>query len=242
MKKKLWLIVGVVVAMGVSVFGEKYWMKNTSEKKAKSEDSNITYSLATEIDKKVKNFENEIYLDNERWFSSNPYDFKDTTYYKDLLSYGLEGVSILEEKFTNGETGGMCQYLVGLAIQDVTETDLAGATGEVWMSGEDMSNVWENFVKAMPENLAKIVESEKSPQTKLKEIEYYGVFGKMYVKDIVEETQSSEMLHKKKIKCAKKDKERFQEYVNQNPLEQKQLEQTKECFEEMYNRHKKEER
>ena len=72
--------------------------------------------------------------------SSNPYDYIDNEYYKNIVSLGKDAVPILEKMYKNRKLVGLNAYLSALAIEDITGCHLS--TKYNWSSAEEFYNLW----------------------------------------------------------------------------------------------------
>ena len=108
--------------------------------------------------------------------SSSPYDYIDNRYYKNIVKLGMPVIEILEEKYEDGELGGLNAYIAGLAIQEITDCNLYEVKGVDWSNADEFFTEWDNLMEKMPTEFKGIVNSDLSNQKKLQELEKYGVF------------------------------------------------------------------
>lgn len=195
------------------------------------ENNEVKYSLAEEVDDVLSSFDEEASLEGAKMYSSNPYDYKESKYYKQLVGLGIDAVPILSEKLCKNEVTGLNQYLVGLAIQDITETDLAEATGDTWISGEELAVVWKEFIKGAPEQIEQILNAKETVDVKIEKLQSYGVFGKTAVKKMETETPGDMLAVDPEYKFSEKEKKKLEQYTNENDID---LQQVERCFRSVY--------
>lgn len=198
-------------------------------------DDEVTYSMAEEVDHLVDNYDGEIDLEGANMYSSNPYDYKESKYYKELVGLGLDAVPLLSEKMTNGDTSGLNQYLIGLAVQDITETDLAEAVGEGWATGEQMADVWKKFIQTTPEKIEGVLSGKEAVEKKIEKLKCYGVFGTVAVSGVKESTTSNLLPRKPEYRFSSEEIAKLEEYAASKKIN---VEQVNNCFKEMYEKGK----
>lgn len=221
-KKRIVIVLCVVVAMGGAIMAAVWGGYENNE---------VKYSLAEEVDDVLSSFDEEASLEGAKMYSSNPYDYKESKYYKQLVRLGLDAVPILSEKLCKNEVTGLNQYLVGLAIQDITETDLAEATGDTWISGEELAVVWKEFIKGAPDQIEQILNAEETVDVKIEKLQSYGVFGKTAVKKMETETPGDMLAVDPEYEFSEKERKDLEQYTNENDID---LQQVERCFRSVY--------
>ena len=73
--------------------------------------------------------------------SSNPYDYTENEYYKNIVELGEDAVSILENMYKNKKLSGVNAYLSTLAIQDITKCNLYEKYDLNWQTAEEFYQV-----------------------------------------------------------------------------------------------------
>ncbi len=221
-KKRIVIVLCVVVAMGGAIMATVWGGYENNE---------VKYSLAEEVDDVLSSFDEEASLEGAKMYSSNPYDYKESKYYKQLVRLGLDAVPILSEKLCKNEVTGLNQYLVGLAIQDITETDLAEATGDTWISGEELAVVWKKFIKGAPEQIEEILDAKETVDVKIEKLQSYGVFGKTAVKKMEMEASGDMLAADPEYKFSEKERKELEQYTNEKDIN---LQQVEKCFRDVY--------
>lgn len=76
--------------------------------------------------------------------SSNPYDYTDNEYYKNIIALGTDAVPVLESMYKNGKLSGVNAYISALAIQEITNCNLYEKYDLDWSTAEEFYTLWEN--------------------------------------------------------------------------------------------------
>lgn len=76
--------------------------------------------------------------------SSNPYDYTDNEYYKNIIALGTNAVPVLESMYKNGKLSGVNAYLSALAIQEITKCNLYEKYDLDWSTAEEFYTLWED--------------------------------------------------------------------------------------------------
>ncbi len=223
-KKRIIIALCVVVVIGGAIVTAVWGGYGNNE---------VKYSLAEEVDDVLSSFDEEASLEGAKMYSSNPYDYKESKYYKQLVRLGLDAVPILSEKLCKNEVTGLNQYLVGLAIQDITGTDIAEATGDTWASGEELAVVWKEFIKGAPEQIEEILNAEETVDVKIEKLECYGVFGKTAVKKMEMDNSNDMLAVNSEYEFSEKEKKELEQYTNEDDID---LQQVEKCFKSVYER------
>ena len=149
-KMKIVFVAGVVIALTAMVFGFVSMKPETGT------------TLAAEVDKDYQGMESiveeAVANESELALSSNPYDYTNNEYYKNLVSKGADILPILENKLESDEyDNGLLAYLTALAIEDVTECDLKEDLGRDWATADEFQKQWDD----VKEEVVELVESDK---------------------------------------------------------------------------------
>lgn len=224
MTKKRWFIVVscVIVAMACVIVAAVWGGYEKNE---------VKHSLAQEVDDVLSSFDEKASLAGAKMYSSNPYDYKESKYYKQLVRLGLDAVPILSEKLCKNEVTGLNQYLVGLAIQDITETDLAEATGDTWISGEELAVVWKKFIEGAPEKIEEVLSSKEPVDVKIEKLKCYGVFGVAAVKEVEAGGSDVVLIEDFGYEFSQGEKRALEQYADENDIN---LQQVEKCFGSVY--------
>ena len=76
--------------------------------------------------------------------SSNPFDYTNNDYYKNIVNLGKSAVPILENMYKNDKLTGVNAYLSALVIQDITSCNLLEQYNFDWATAEEFYTYWEN--------------------------------------------------------------------------------------------------
>lgn len=76
--------------------------------------------------------------------SSNPFDYTNNDYYKNIVNLGKSAVPVLKNMYKSGKLTGVNAYLSALAIQDITNCNLLEKYNLDWATAEEFYTYWEN--------------------------------------------------------------------------------------------------
>ena len=117
--------------------------KVTTWKKTKFACSEKENTNNTEIEKEIMTNLDKI-AEVTDMTSSNPFDYTNNDYYKNIVNLGKSAVPILENMYKNGKLTGVNAYLSALAIQDITDCNLLEKYNFDWATAEEFYTYWEN--------------------------------------------------------------------------------------------------
>lgn len=141
--------------------------------------SNNSYNVAAaEID---YNLEKLSELEADIITSSNPYAYKDTENYNNIVELGPIAIEILEQKYEAGELEGFNAYIAGAAIEDIAGISLWSVTGTDWSTSEEFFAGWRKMLSELPETFKSITEGDESTDAKVQKIKEYGILGEYYL-------------------------------------------------------------
>ena len=76
--------------------------------------------------------------------SSNPFDYTNNRYYKNIVNLGKKAVPVLEDMYKKGELTGVNAYLSTLAIEDIANCNLLEKYNLEWSTASEFYRYWEN--------------------------------------------------------------------------------------------------
>ena len=76
--------------------------------------------------------------------SSNPYDYINNEYYKNIINLGENAVPILENMYNDGKLTGVDAYLSALAIEDISNCKLYKEYNLGWSTAEEFYTLWKD--------------------------------------------------------------------------------------------------
>lgn len=130
-------------------------------------------------------------LDLQTSMSSNPYAYKDTENYNNIVNMGPIAIEVLVEKYKNGELGGFTAYLAGASIEDIAHIQMIRVSGQDWSTAEEFFALWEDTILHLPQTFKEITESEDSMQMKIERIQTYGIYGKFFLQYIQQQEKEN---------------------------------------------------
>lgn len=154
-------------------------------------------------------------------FSSNPYDYiKNNEYYNNIVNMGIDALPILEEKLQNSNTNGLEDYIMAIAIEEITNCNLKNDSNTTWASAKEFDAKWESFVQAAPDEIDTVLNSSYSTETKKKELEKYGKLAIPYINNYLKETNTIDL----------KDNKSIEQYLDQLSTSDKDLDKIDKYF------------
>lgn len=109
--------------------------------------------------------------------SSNPYDYiKDNAEYDKLIALGEESLEDLYELQQDKDKYDSFQrYIIAIAIEEITKTDLKQSEEYFWMDADGFSEKWNDFSIEAEENIKDILNNNSlSENEKIENICFYG--------------------------------------------------------------------
>lgn len=166
-------IATVIVILGMVLFGRT---EVSAEEKVRINLHRIDESISEAIEE-----ESELAL------SSNPYDYiENNEYYKNIIGLGVSALPELEKSLVNSETNGLNEYILAIAIEEITHADVNGILEEEygWENAKEFSKEW----TAIKENVNKEVleiatSSHLTAIEKCEKLENYGVLAVPSIKE-----------------------------------------------------------
>ena len=146
--------------------------------------------------------------------SSNPYDYivgGKNQYYNTLIALGPKALPALEDALYNSKYDGLTEYLIAVAIEEITQADVKDITGDpyAWSDANEFSEQWKGIKESVPESIDEILQSnEWNEEEKLDRIEAYGLLA---IPILEQELSQGEM--------EESFSEIVQEYVDDHPLD-----------------------
>lgn len=152
--------------------------------------------VAAQIDSNIVNIsegiEEQISNNSLLAMSSNPYDYiENNEYYDNIVKLGVDALPILQERLEHSPSNGLVEYIMAIAIEDISDCDLKENKEYKWSSPDEFSDNWSNFVKYAEEKIDTILNSNASEETKIKELEKYGKLSAHEVKEYIKENNDN---------------------------------------------------
>lgn len=117
-----------------------------------------------------------------RYTSSNPYDYlKDNDYYDAIVAMGYDALPGLEEYLLTENENGLREYLLCVAIEDITACDLKQFDASTWATASEFLEKWSAYLVGMPDRVDKILSSASPPAQQQKDIAKLGAPAVPYV-------------------------------------------------------------
>lgn len=77
--------------------------------------------------------------------SSNPYDYTNNEYYKNIIKLGIKAVPVLEEMYNDNKLSGVYAYISALAIEDLTNCNLYEEYNLDWSTADEFYTLWKDY-------------------------------------------------------------------------------------------------
>lgn len=109
--------------------------------------------------------------------SSNPYDYiQNDDEYDKLIALGEESLDDLYElQQDNDKYNSFQRYIIAIAIEDITKTDLKQSEEYFWMDADSFSEKWDDFSTESEEKMMNILNDKSlSNDEKIEDICFYG--------------------------------------------------------------------
>lgn len=119
-------------------------------------------------------------MDTSVQMSSNPYDYiKNNECYDKILELGISALPELEDYLDNSKQSGLVEYIVAIAIGEITGTNVNAIEENPsycgWATAYEFRDNWNDIKAHLSEDLENIINSESlSEEEKLDKINDYG--------------------------------------------------------------------
>lgn len=120
--------------------------------------SSANASVEKQVDdslEKIKiNLQQEIANKTLLSLSSNPYDYvKDSVEFRNIINLGEDALPVLEQKIDETSDSGLIDYILSIAIEDISKVDLKKKDDMTWETGDEFSLKWKKHLKNIPANV-----------------------------------------------------------------------------------------
>lgn len=167
------LLAIVVVIVGIALFASS---EVPVEKKVRTNLHKIDKSISKSIEQEL-----------ELAPGSNPYDYvEDNEYYKSIIELGVEALAELEKTLANSEANGLKEYILAIAIEEITHANLNGILEEeyAWENAKEFIDEWIDIKGNINKDVLEIAtSSELTGLEKSKKLENYGILAVPTIKE-----------------------------------------------------------
>jgi hypothetical protein len=122
----------------------------------------------------------------EKAYSSNPYDYIDNQYFRNIVNLGPKALFHIRNKIKKSERSGLKEYILAIAAEKIAKVDLRGETYN-WTNGKEWVREWERHLRNIPDDIERIDSFPKPMDVKIKALIKLGVPAIPYIMDKVEE-------------------------------------------------------
>lgn len=74
--------------------------------------------------------------------SSNPYDYTQNEYFKNIIAIGKQALPVIEEMYENKELNSLNAYIAALAIQEIADCNLYEKYNIDWINADEFFANW----------------------------------------------------------------------------------------------------
>ncbi|MGG3182532.1 hypothetical protein ABEQ41_30380 [Priestia megaterium] len=94
---------------------------------------------------------------------------------------------VLQNKIDQSANDGLQEYILSIAIETISKTNLKNDTSTEWNSAKVFGQKWKQFLKEVPSKVDEISESAKASQDKINELLQLGTPAIPFIADKMEE-------------------------------------------------------
>lgn len=94
--------------------------------------------------------------------SSNPYDYTiANSYYDNIVDLGHSALPTIIQKIESSSNPGLEEYLLAIAVEEITQINLKEREGYLWMSPVDFVDVWKAYLHNIPKDIQELAISNQ---------------------------------------------------------------------------------
>lgn len=146
--------------------------------------STPTYAFTTNMNKLAEGIQKEMEDHSDLSYSSNPYDYIDNNqYYENIIKMKLDALPLLVESLENSEESGLMEYIMSIAIEEISGVDMESLEGE-WSSGQEFLEKYQVFLRGVEDNVNVIMTSEiLNEDEKVEALSKIGIYALPYIEE-----------------------------------------------------------
>lgn len=154
-----------------------------------------TASMEKQVDSHLadinKFIQKQAVIRSEVSLSSNPYDFiKKNEDFNQIVKLGNDVLPILQEKIEKSENNGLSEYILAIAIEEITKTNLKSDEETTWETAKGFTQQWRAYLKNIPDEVERITSSEDETVTKIQQLVSLGTPAIPFIVDKIEAGQT----------------------------------------------------
>lgn len=116
--------------------------------------------------------------------SSNPYDYvKENPEYRKIVALGYRALPALEVALNESEDSGLREYMICIAIEEITNCDLKRFGDSRWEAADGFKVEWPTYLESVPDRTRDIMSSKMTLDEKREELTKLGAPAVPYVVD-----------------------------------------------------------
>lgn len=146
--------------------------------------STPTYAFTANMNKLADDIQKELEGHSDLSYSSNPYDYiENNEYYDNIIEMKTDALPLLVEGLENSEESGLMEYIMSIAIEEISGVDIESLEGE-WSSGQEFLEKYQVFLRGVEDNVNVIVTSKVlNEDEKVEKLSQMGIYALPYIEE-----------------------------------------------------------
>ena len=144
--------------------------------------STPAYAFSTNMNKLAEGIQKELKSHSDLSYSSNPYDYIDNNeYYENIINMKTDALPLLLEELDNSTESGLMEYIMSIAIEEISGVDIESLEGE-WSSGQEFLDKYQVFLRGVEDNVNVIMTSQNlNEDEKVEALSKMGIYALPYI-------------------------------------------------------------
>ena len=115
--------------------------------------NSTAYAMDKNMDLLMKDINVKIQEKEDMAYSSNPYDYiEKNESYKNIKELKIKALPLLANKIEQSDEAGLEEYIMAIAIQDISGIDVSSLEGE-WSDGQEFLREYKAFLRGVKDNV-----------------------------------------------------------------------------------------
>lgn len=146
--------------------------------------STPAYAFTTNINKLAEGIQKELEKHSDLSYSSNPYDYiNNNEYYENIINMKTDALPLLMERLENSEESGLMEYIMSIAIEEISGVNIENLEGE-WSSGQEFLEKYQIFLRGIEDNVNVIMTSDiLNENEKIEALSKMGIYALPYIEE-----------------------------------------------------------
>lgn len=157
--------------------------------------NSTAYAMDKNMDLLMKDINVKIQEKEDMAYSSNPYDYiEKNESYKNIKELKIKALPLLANKIEQSDEAGLEEYIMAIAIQDISGIDVSSLEGE-WSDGQEFLREYKAFLRGVKDNVNVIMTSETlTEDEKMEELSKMGIYALPYIDEKSIKEESSKVI------------------------------------------------